>query len=136
MPLKVLHVVPSVSPVYGGPSEAIRGIAKAAVLAGGAAEIVATPADGNSEMGVPLASPVDFEGVRIRYLLRQVRWLWAISMPLLRWLEAHVCDYDLVHVHGVFSFPSAAAMYVARKSEVPYIVRPLGMLDTWSLSQS
>lgn len=48
----------------------------------------------------------------------------------------HVPDYDLIHIHAVFSYATAAAAYYARKYQVPYIILPHGMLDPWSLSKS
>ncbi len=52
-----------------------------------------------------------------------------------QWIEKRVCDFDIVHVHTIFNFPSAWACRVARRNAIPYIVRTCGMLDPWSLSQ-
>src|SRR5262249_14372747 len=57
------------------------------------------------------------------------------SRPLARWLDAQVAAYDVVHVHGVFSHACLAAAARCRGHRVPYVVRPLGMLDSWSLGQ-
>lgn len=57
------------------------------------------------------------------------------SPPLARWLWGHVKGFDIVHVHSVFSFSSLAAAGASRYEGVPYVVRPLGQLDAWSLAQ-
>lgn len=43
---------------------------------------------------------------------------------------------DLVHLHGLWQYSSAAVSKWARKSGRPYVVSPHGMLEPWSLQQS
>jgi glycosyltransferase involved in cell wall biosynthesis len=50
------------------------------------------------------------------------------------WLTGHVRDFDLVHVHAVFSYASMAAGRAALAAGVPFVVRPLGTLDPWSVA--
>jgi poly(glycerol-phosphate) alpha-glucosyltransferase len=45
-------------------------------------------------------------------------------------------DLDLVHLHGLWMHPSAAASAFTRRSGKPHIVSPHGMLDTWALQNS
>jgi len=40
-----------------------------------------------------------------------------------------------VHIHAVFSHACLAAAQACRRHKVPYVVRPLGTLDPWSLRQ-
>ncbi len=42
---------------------------------------------------------------------------------------------DLVHVHGLWMYPSLAMLSVAKRS-VPYLISPRGMLDPWALDNS
>jgi glycosyltransferase involved in cell wall biosynthesis len=57
------------------------------------------------------------------------------SRPFALWLDEHVSEYDLVHIHAVFNHSCIAAARACREQRVPYIVRPLGTLDPWSLKQ-
>ena len=57
------------------------------------------------------------------------------SRPYSIWLHQHVVDFDLVHIHAVFNHSSIAAARACRKHGVPYVVRPLGTLDPWSMDQ-
>ncbi|HKG78650.1 MAG TPA: glycosyltransferase, partial [Pyrinomonadaceae bacterium] len=41
----------------------------------------------------------------------------------------------LAHIHAVFNHSSVAAAHVCLKAGVPYVVRPLGTLDPWSMTQ-
>ena len=59
---------------------------------------------------------------------------WKFSAALWSWLRQHAKDYDLVHIHALWSFASYAASTMAARARVPYIVQPHGMLSayTWS----
>ena len=69
------------------------------------------------------------------FFRRQATEAFKLSMPLSSWLSSHVSEFDVVHVHGVFSHSSVAAGRACRKSGVPYVVRPLGQLDPWSVQR-
>lgn len=59
---------------------------------------------------------------------------YKVSLPLCRWLAAHVRDYDLVHVHAIFSFPSVAGAWFSRWRRIPYIIRPIGVLERYGMT--
>jgi glycosyltransferase involved in cell wall biosynthesis len=61
---------------------------------------------------------------------------FAISPALNLWLQRHRHDYDLLHIHALFSYPSTTAMVQARRAGIPYLLRTIGQLSPWSLSQS
>ncbi|MEQ2005869.1 MAG: glycosyltransferase [Limisphaerales bacterium] len=138
--MRVLHVIPSVSPKRGGPSQAVLAMVRALREAGVGAEIAVTNDDGEGVLDVPLGERIEHGGVPVRFFrrfsppFRPVRE-FAYSGPLARWLDAAVSGYDLLHVHGVFSFASTRAMWAARSGRVPYVNRPLGQLCGWSLQQ-
>lgn len=43
---------------------------------------------------------------------------------------------DLVHLHGLWMYPSIACMQWSLKTSRPYIISPHGMLDSWALNNS
>ncbi|HEY9648152.1 MAG TPA: glycosyltransferase, partial [Chroococcidiopsis sp.] len=47
----------------------------------------------------------------------------------LRWLATHTHDFDIAHIHALFSPVSSAAATVSRFKKLPYLLRPLGTLD-------
>lgn len=45
-------------------------------------------------------------------------------------------DFDVIHVHAIWNFPSWWAMRSAYRAGVPYIVAPQGSMDPWALRQN
>jgi glycosyltransferase involved in cell wall biosynthesis len=45
-----------------------------------------------------------------------------------------VREYDVVHIHSVFSFPVLVASKVSLYHKRPYLVTPHGMLEPWALA--
>lgn len=133
--MKVLHVIPAVAPRYGGPSQAILELCAALAERGITAEIATTDADGPARLPVELGKPVTYQGVRCHFFRRDCNESFKFSRSLKRWLDENVAHYDLVHVHAVFSHATHAAARACWRHRVPYIVRPLGTLEPWSMSQ-
>lgn len=138
--MRVLHVIPSVSPRRGGPSFAVVAMVKALRAAGVEAEIATTNDDGEGVLSVPCGERSEFNGVPVRFFPRwspPVRALreFAYARGLAPWLGAAVRGFDVVHVHALFSFASTTAMRICRHARVPYFSRPLGQLCAWAIQR-
>lgn len=133
--MKVLHVIPAVAPRYGGPSRAVLDMCRGLLAEGVDVLLVTTDADGPGRLQVTPGATVAYEGTPTRFFPRQVSESFKFSMPLSRWLHRHASGFDAVHIHAVYSHSSLAAARACRRHGVPYVLRPLGSLDPWSLSQ-
>ncbi len=133
MPMKVLHVIQSISPYYGGPSQAVLELCTALQELGVETSIATTNANGDSEIDAKLGLEVSREGVKVYRFPRQFLRKPIMSFPLFRWLRSNIKQYDMLHIHGVFSIPASAAALQARLSRIPYAVRPCGTLSGPSL---
>lgn len=130
--MKILHVIPSISQTRGGPSAAVRHMAEGIAALGHEAHIATTDDDGASRLSVPLGEGQLQDSVTYWYFARSSR-LYLTSVGLFVWLLRHSADYDVIHIHSLFTFSTLAAALAARRSRTPYIVRPYGTLNRWGL---
>lgn len=135
MPTRVLHVLPAVAPRYGGPSTAAIGMCRALRVAGIETLLATTDADGpGGRLPVRTGAFVEHDGIPAIFFRRTASESFKYSARLGQWLRSHVAQFDAVHIHAVFSHSSLSAAGACRLRGVPYIVRPLGTLDPWSLN--
>ncbi|MEM1279830.1 MAG: hormogonium polysaccharide biosynthesis glycosyltransferase HpsP [Cyanobacteria bacterium P01_H01_bin.152] len=136
--LKILQIVPSISLVYGGPSQMVRGFSQALSAAGAEVTILTTDSNGDVDeapLDVPLGVPVKEENYTVYYFRCSPFRRYKFSLDLLSWLWEHAQDYDLAHVHALFSPVSSFSATVLRQRGLPYLMRPLGTLDPADLSK-
>jgi glycosyltransferase involved in cell wall biosynthesis len=125
-------VIPSVGPLRGGPSAMVRSLAHSLFREGIETHVATTDDNGPQTLRVPCGVPVFEDGVTYWYFPRQARF-YTFSWPLGAWLARHVADFNLVHIHALFSYATLPAAYWARRRDVPYIIRPLGTLNEWGM---
>ena len=133
--LKILHVIPAIAPRYGGPSKLVVEMCAALIQAGHRADIITSNADGVGVLPLPLQRFVTYQGVRCLFFERKLGEAFKFAPGMHRWLRESVGDYDLVHIHGIFSWSSFAASLACQRRSKPYILRPLGSLDPWALKR-
>jgi glycosyltransferase involved in cell wall biosynthesis len=127
--MRILHVVPTYLPArrYGGPIVAVHGLCRALAARGHEVDVFTTNVDGPDTLDVPVATPVDVDGVRVRYFPSSFRRLyWSPAMRAA--LAEETGSYDVVHIHAVFLWTGVAAARAAHKADIPYVISPRGML--------
>jgi len=70
-----------------------------------------------------------------RVYLRKKTEFYKIAPGALCWLRRHLRQYDILHVHALFSFLSVASSLEARRQGIPYVVRPLGTLARYGVTE-
>ena len=129
--MRVLHVIPSVAERSGGPATAIVPMCRALQQHGVEVLLITTDAG----MDRVEATPANYKGVPAKFFPSQLGESFKYSRPLTAWLNSHAHEFDVAHIHAVFNHSSIAAAHVCRKAGVPYVVRPLGTLEPWSMTQ-
>lgn len=132
--LRVLHVIPSVSPVHGGPSRAIALIERTLAAAGIAVTTLTTDDDGPGRRLRSDRRPPKANGAARIYVPKRLE-PYKVAPGAIGWLLRNVTRFDVVHVHALFSFVSVAACLAARLRGIPYVVRPLGVLSSYGMTQ-
>ena len=131
--MKVLHVIPSVDERSGGPATAIVPMCRALMQQGVDVLLLSTTAGLTPE--VAQGEVLDHKGVPAIFFQSQLGESFKYSRPLSSWLRSNIQNFSLAHIHAVFNHSSVAAAHVCQKSGVPYVIRPLGTLDPWSMTQ-
>jgi glycosyltransferase involved in cell wall biosynthesis len=136
--MRILQIIPSISLVYGGPSQMVLGLS--AALAAKNIDVTIITTDSNGDIGqlpldVPLNEPIQQNGYQIIYF-RCYPWRrYKFSFSLLQWLNENARQFDLAHLHALFSPVTTLAATIARYHHLPYIIRPCGMLDPADLQK-
>lgn len=133
--MRVLHVIPSLALAHGGPSRAMRLIERAMREQGLDSETATTDDNGlGGRDERPLGISLLEDGACRRYFRKTVD-PYKVSLAFARWIGRHAGDYDLIHIHALFSFTSTIAALAARRASVPYVIRPLGTLAAYGMAQ-
>lgn len=124
--MKVIHVIPTLSSRNGGPVTAVLGMTSALAKAGVQVKVLTTDYRGNGASKSFACEVKTFHCV-------SDAWQWAPSWG--RAMAAEIRWADVVTIHTLWTYPVASAARACFAAGIPYILRPAGMLDEWSLSQ-
>ena len=118
--MRILHVIPSLDPATGGPTEVVR-----VLLNYGPEDYeqeVVTLDDPGAPFLQEMGVPVHGLGPRLS--------VYGRSDKLIPWLEANRGRFDGVVVHGMWQY-TGYAVWRTICGRVPYVVFPHGMLDPY-----
>ena len=130
--MHILQIVPSISLIYGGPSQMVLGLAPALTKEGVKVTVITTDSNGDNgqkPLDVTLNVPIQKDGYEIIYFRCAPFRRYKFSLDLCKWLNRHAQEFDVAHIHAFFSPISSAAAAICRQRKLPYILRPLGTLD-------
>ncbi len=108
-------------------------ITRALALQGVLTTVATTDDDGHGRrLSVPLQKAVETTAGEKIYFRKDSEF-YKVSLGLRDWLRCHSAEFDVVHIHALFSFSSIVAARAAARAGVPYVIRPLGVLNRWGL---
>lgn len=122
-PMRILHVIRTVNPAWGGPVEGLRNLTAQARCRGHEPEIVS--ADEPGAQWLPSWS------LKVHAVGPAQLGIYGITKNLDEWLNANLSRFDIVVVHGIWMYFSYAVWKATRRTGVPYFLFIHGALDPW-----
>jgi glycosyltransferase involved in cell wall biosynthesis len=140
--MKILYAGTGYKPAYrlGGPIVSVSAAAEMLVRKGHEVTVVATTANNDQDIEVPLGVPVGVDGVQVWYFRRQeplqkllpfvpylsrsIGFMYAPEMRAA--LDRLVPHVDVVHTQGPFVYPSYAAAHAAMRYRKPLLYSQRG----------
>ncbi|SAL72297.1 glycosyl transferase, group 1 [Caballeronia peredens] len=120
--MKILHLLSTVDPRAGGPTEGVLQSGLSMRAMGHEVEVVSLDA--------PDAPHVAAFGLRL-HALGPSRGFYGLCPALVPWLKENAARFDAVIVNGLWQYHSFGAWKALHGGGVPYYVFPHGMLDPW-----
>jgi len=117
----LLHVLRSLDPAQGGPSEIVRQLCVAHAAIGVTSEVATFDAPQAPWLADWPASVHAFGGYG--------RYGWSPGFP--PWLRSQADRFAAVFVHGLWQWQGAGTRWALRGTELGYHIFPHGMLDRW-----
>ncbi|MDB5833663.1 MAG: transferase, partial [Caballeronia sp.] len=120
--MKILHLLSTIDPRAGGPTEGVRQSGVDMTSLGHEVE-VATLDDPTAPWLAAFPLTV--------HALGPARGNYGLTPHLVPWLKAHATQFDAVIINGLWQYHGYGAWKALRELDVPYYVFPHGMLDPW-----
>jgi len=128
--VKILHVSPTYVPAWrhGGPIYAVHGLCRELARRGHEVSVFTTNIHGDGVLSVTPGKPAMLENVEVTYFeVSGSRRLYR-STELRQRMRERVAEFDILHLHSIFLWPTRAAARVAQEHGLPYVLSPRGML--------
>jgi len=129
--MHVLHVISSITRVDGGPTAALIGLCRAQVASGLQVSVLSGFREGETDS---VSDVLLKSGVAVN-LVGPTSGLFRSHSDMRRNLFDLAERVDILHIHALWEEIQHQAASVSRELQIPYIFRPCGMLDPWSLNQ-
>ena len=129
--LRILHVIPWLSPRYGGPAILVPQAAVRLTSRGHDVEIVTTIADQQGVLDVRIGRAVDWAGAVATFHPLSAPRAYLTSWRMLADLFRRTSTFDVIHINCLYRFHGLAAASMARAHDVPYVIQAHGSLDPW-----
>lgn len=130
--MKVLQIIPTLSPEHGGPSESVWRLVNG-LREHQFCDVALWTTDVDTSVKHIDACHRQFpDAVFFRGLRRPIR---EFSLEFTTHLLRKAGQFDLVHIHSVFNYISLVSAETCLRKKIPYMISPRGMFQPWSLKQ-
>jgi len=134
--LNILHVIQTLNPRHGGPVSALWGLAYAQAMAGNRVSIYTTITKKKQKRNWDNTKNTLTKDDAITIHCAAAYTPLLLSSAFISLLRRMIEHFDILHIHGLYRFPVTYAAWLARKTGIPYIIRPHGSLDPFLYQQS
>ena len=128
--MKVLHIISSLRKEDGGLPESVKNLSNGLNIHKINSDIATTYYKNKN-----IKKSKQFKA-RIysfkRFIFNNIQF----SLEFKKFIDMKLLQYDLIHIHGLYRFPTSYAAYKARKLNIPYIISTHGSLDPYLYKQS
>lgn len=135
--MRVLQVSPYYWPAreWGGPAKSIALLGSALQKAGIEVRVVTTTTRGDCLLPSLERGRHQIMGVNVAYhgAFGPRRYFFSPGLALDAGRD--LSRVDLVHIHGLWTFPTLAVGSLCRSMSIPYVISPRGALQPWALRQ-
>lgn len=129
--MRVLQVVASLHPRFGGPSTAA--VAMSSALAARGLEVTLVTTDRGGRFEPPATS---LQGVKLETFPQGFPSAWGRSTALAGAVSSLVRTHDVAHIHSLYLHHTWVTSRAACRVGTPYVVRPHGTLNAYHRASS
>ena len=137
--MRILHVIDSLDPKFGGPPAVALRLASSQRSQGDAVSILThhESSDASKRIDTSFLTISGIDAVSIIKVPRSAGKLGkALDRGTRDYILDHHNDYDVIHLHNVWDPAVRAGMVGAKAAKIPYVVTPHGSLDPWPMNQT
>lgn len=142
--MKIIQICAAYKPayIYGGPTMSVSKLSEELVKAGQDVTVLATTANGPSELNVPVGVAQIVDGVKVFYFKRLTKDHTHFSPALLLNLHRIILAEKkadrknelIIHIHAWWNLVSIFSCWIAKLHGVKVVLSPRGMLTSYSLT--
>ena len=118
--------------MYGGPSTVIIELCEALERLGVLIQVVSTNTNGKFQ---PISLSDIKSDLNIKLFNKSFSESFQYASGFKKWLRLNIGQFDLVHGHAMWAYLTGAAASVSFQMSKPFILRPAGMLSSYSLGK-
>jgi|TARA_B110000114_G_scaffold184059_1_gene226802 glycosyltransferase involved in cell wall biosynthesis len=129
--MKILHIISSLIKDDGGLPEIVKNLAHQQ----NNSQVVSHIATTQSKLK-KLTLDSHLKGLKVFVFEREIFNSIQFSYGFKKFMDNNIDKYDLIHIHGLYRFPTSYAAFKAKRNQIPYIISTHGALDPYLYNTS